>query len=110
MFKDATTFDYDLTMWDTTKVTNMEGMFQNASSFDSFISNWNTSNVTNMNYMFYNASSFSQETISEWDVKKLTTYKNIFCSTGLSLEQISQIEEEWVKKNSKIGGLSSCSN
>jgi len=39
--------------WNTSMVTNMEGMFQNCYSLTGLnVSNWNTSNVTNMRLMF----------------------------------------------------------
>eukprot|EP00548_Thalassiothrix_antarctica_P007799 CAMPEP_0194134350 /NCGR_PEP_ID=MMETSP0152-20130528/4435_1 /TAXON_ID=1049557 /ORGANISM="Thalassiothrix antarctica, Strain L6-D1" /LENGTH=39 /DNA_ID= /DNA_START= /DNA_END= /DNA_ORIENTATION= len=38
----------------------MNGMFHDASSFNQNISSWDTSNVEDMRHMFYNASSFDQ--------------------------------------------------
>ena len=58
--------------------------------------------------MFYNAKKFEQGQISYWDVKKLSTYTNFFCNSGLSMDQKKKIEMEWVKKNSKISSLSGC--
>ena len=34
--------------WDTSKVTNMNGVFYDAKEFNENIGNWDTSNVTNM--------------------------------------------------------------
>ena len=47
--------------WDTSKVTNMNGVFYDAKEFNENIGNWDTSNVTNMRGMFYNASKFNQD-------------------------------------------------
>ena len=46
--------------WDTSNVTNMEGMFFLAESFNGDPSAWNTSNVTNKQYMLCGATSFNE--------------------------------------------------
>ena len=42
----------------TTRVTNMSNLFNGESSFNGDISRWDTSNVTNMSYMFSLASAW----------------------------------------------------
>ena len=44
----------DLSNWDVSKVTDMQGMFCDCESFNQNISSWNVSNVTNMDFMFHN--------------------------------------------------------
>lgn len=61
-------FNGDISKWDTSKVTNMEGMFKN-SKFDGDISKWDVSNVTNMNSMFSN-SNFNGD-LSKWKLSSL---------------------------------------
>ena len=56
----------------TTFMTNMISLFANTTSFNSDISSWDTSRVTNMDYMFSNASAFNQN-ISSWDVYNLSS-------------------------------------
>ena len=51
----------------TTLVTNMSEMFYNATSFNEDISSWDTSILTYMSFMFYNASAFNQN-LSGWNV------------------------------------------
>ena len=53
------------------KLTEMQFMFRNASSFNSDLSQWDTSSAQNMIYMFQNATSFNQNLI-EWDVSSTT--------------------------------------
>lgn len=41
LFKNNTTFNQNISSWDTAYVANMESMFENATSFNQDISNWN---------------------------------------------------------------------
>lgn len=80
MFEDAISFNSaNITYWDTTSITNMEGMFQNVTSFNQDISGWNTSNVVYMEFMFRGASAFNQP-IGNWDVSKVTSLRWMFSS------------------------------
>ena len=66
-------------------VTNMACMFREAASFNGDISGWNTSSVTNMSYMFYgdpnNLHAFNQD-IGSWNTEKVTTMEAMFCRAG----------------------------
>ena len=42
-----------ISLWDTSKVTDMRLMFYQSKEFNQDIVGWNTSNVTNMNYIFW---------------------------------------------------------
>ena len=97
-FGDKSTFNGDISKWDTGKVTNMysmfresfcvqprhwelehsesdsmNSMFHTASSFNQDIGSWNTAQVTNMGYMFYTASAFNQD-IGSWNTAQVTDY------------------------------------
>ena len=75
-----------LSTWDTSNITNMEGMFESVYDVDfTKISGWNVSNVTNMSRMFLNAfdidtpsASRNASYIKDWDVRKVTNFHNMF--------------------------------
>ena len=71
------TFNGDISKWDTGKVTNMYAMFYSASAFNQDIGSWNTAQVTNMQAMFYSASAFNQD-IGSWNTAQVTEY-GILC-------------------------------
>ena len=51
-FGDRSTFNGDISKWNTGKVTTMYAMFYSASAFNQDIGNWNTAQVTDMNICF----------------------------------------------------------
>jgi surface protein len=50
--------------WDTSLITNMDGLFKDRSTFNKNLGQWNLTNVTSVREMFYGASSFNNDTIS----------------------------------------------
>ena len=79
----------DVSGWDTSKVTNMNVMFQGCSSLQQLdVSGWDTSKVTSMNGMFQGCSSLQQLDVSGWDTSKVTSIYNMFhsCSSLQSLD------------------------
>ena len=73
----STTFNADLSLWNTSSVVNMNNMFNGATSFNQDISSWNTALVTDMNNMFNGATSFNQD-ISSWDTSSVVNMNNMF--------------------------------
>ena len=47
-FGGKSTFNGDISKWNTGKVTTMDGMFYHASAFNQDIGSWNTGQVTHM--------------------------------------------------------------
>ena len=76
-FGGKSTFDGDISKWDTGKVTNMYSMFYQASAFNQDIGGWNTAQVTTMQGMFHVASVFNQD-IGSWNTEQVTTMRAIF--------------------------------
>ncbi len=77
VFKDATAFNGDISLWDTGAVTIMHRMFDAASAFNGDISRWDVSSVEDMAGMFVFASAFNGN-ISGWDVSKVMTMSTMF--------------------------------
>ena len=86
-FKNNTTFNQDISAWDTSNVTHMGSMFYGASSFNKDISNWNTSAVTDMVNMFRGATAFNQD-LSDWDTSAVTNMRLMFYQ-AISLTSVS---------------------
>ena len=78
----ATTFNFDLSNWNTSKVTDMKRMFSNAgysaTTFNLDLSNWNTSQVTKMGSMFNAAGSNA----TTWTVKIPSTTGSLTNTTS----------------------------
>ena len=69
LFKDAETFNADISKWNVSRVTSMKSMFHCASLFNGDVTAWTTSNVVNLESAFQSASVFNQD-ISKWMVSK----------------------------------------
>jgi len=77
MFYQASAFNRPIGGWDTSKVTNMNSVFNSANAFNQDIGSWNTEKVTNMHGMFHKAYAFNQD-IGNWNTAQVTDMSNMF--------------------------------
>ena len=94
-FGDKSTFNGDISKWDTGKVTTMYFMFYYASAFNQDIGRWNTEKVTNMRNMFYKASAFNQD-VGSWNTAQVTTMYRMFSSASAFNQDIGSWNTEKV--------------
>ena len=68
LFYGKNTFNDDISMWDTSQVTDMYAMLA-GSAFYQAVGSWDTSKVTNMQGVFFGASAFNQA-VGSWDTSQ----------------------------------------
>lgn len=66
LFRGASSFNQDISGWDTSSSQNMGGMFDGATIFNQDISGWTVDQASTMSIMFRNAEAFNQD-LSGWD-------------------------------------------
>jgi surface protein len=76
-FRQAKSFNQDISGWNTGNVKNFANAFEGAEAFNQNISLWNTGQVTRIEAMFRGAVSFNQD-ISGWDTSKVATMQEAF--------------------------------
>ncbi len=97
-----TSFNQDISNWNTSEVTSMYGMFYHAENFNQDIGNWNTANVTNMRQMFYRADSFDQN-LSSWNIENVTDVYYMFKLDNLSISNYDALLESFNLQNLQNG-------
>ena len=72
LFEDKTTFNGDVTKWDTSKVKNMEKMFFAANAFNRDISKWSVNSLTNVYQMLVGTIQLCESVVNRWREKVKT--------------------------------------
>jgi len=75
----ASIFNQDIGRWDTSRVTTLSRTFSGASTFNQDIGRWNTSRVTSLYLTFNGASAFNQD-IGRWNTSRVTSLGGTFWS------------------------------
>ena len=71
-------YNFDVSDWDVSNVTNMRGMFNSCFVFTGKgLENWNVSNVIDMSYMFCDCEDFNCD-LSKWNVSNVIDMSNLF--------------------------------
>lgn len=70
-------FNEPITQWDVSNVVDMSTMFFGATLFNQSLESWDVSNVTKMAAMFHSASSFNQP-LDKWNVGHVTNMMYMF--------------------------------
>lgn len=94
MFSGNTAFDFDITGWDMSNVTDFANMFLNCSSFNQDISSWDVSGASNLLQMFGNASSFDQD-LGDWRLANGANCLFFFVNAGISDANVALCFEGW---------------
>ena len=72
--------DFDVSEWDVSNVTNMEGLFANCVKFNCDLSKWDVSNVENMYSMLTACENFKGKGIENWKVSNVENMVGMFYS------------------------------
>ena len=92
--------ELDLSNFDTSKVTNMQGMFRGMSNLTSLnLSNFDTSKVTNMAAMFYTTSNLTTLNLSSFNTSQVTNMVGMFSGmSNLTSLNLSNFDTSKVKR------------
>ena len=93
--------------FNTSKVTSMEGMFALADLRSLDLSNFNTANVTSMSYMFYGCGDLTNLNLSAFNTSKVTDMEYMFYGSGLTSLDLSGFNTS--KVTSMEGMFAGCS-
>jgi len=85
----GSSFNQDISGWDTSSATDMSFMFSNLENFNQDLSNWNVSKVSSFRRTFYDCQKLDTD-LSRWDVSSVTTFEQTFQRAYLFDSDLSQ--------------------
>ena len=88
MFNKSEATTLDLSSFNTSNVTNMEGMFNKSEATALDLSNFNTSNVTNMSWMFSNSQTTTLN-LSNFNTSNVTNMEEMFYKSQATTLDVS---------------------
>lgn len=77
LFDGCVLYNHPLTSWDTSSVTNMSYMFSYCLAFDYPLHHLSTVSVTSMHHMFCNCQNFNQP-LEHWDTSRIQDFTKMF--------------------------------
>jgi surface protein len=102
-FYERMCFKEDISRWDVRNVMNMERMFEGATLFNGDLTQWNVTNVITMSFMFCQASRFNGD-LSRWDVSNVTNMRAMFAGTGVSCWSLNRSSDNLHFHNGDLSG------
>ena len=76
-YVDFTEYNFNVSNWDVSNVTEMSCMFVGCENFNCDLSKWDVSNVMSMEYMFNGCKKFNCD-LSRWDVSNVKDMHGMF--------------------------------
>ena len=101
MFREASSFNQDISKWDVSKVEEMTGLFQDASSFNQDISSWKLNpKIKKSRTMFLNATAFNEQDFNPFNsvVNENVAVKPKKVDTGIKLSSEDKKTISKIKK------------
>ena len=101
LFRFPSTRSSNLTSVPTVLTSNITSLFEafiSCTTFNQDISSWDTSNVTNMARLFLIANSFNKN-LGSWSIKNVTSMSSMFSSSGMSTENYSRTLIGWANSH-----------
>ena len=86
LFSSENLFSSDISKWDVSVVTNMNGMFNGVELFNGDVSEWDVSSMIDISGMFWGATAFNGD-ISKWEVSNVGNMMNIMFWYAMSFNQ-----------------------